>query len=118
MEKTTVLVKFPGQDLCYTQVPTDRIRDVHLSIAGLQSAEVEVLSLYRGFYYILMDRDRLKKKLPANMTAYLVDAVGNTAAVDVTGVFVICKLPKGLIHPMADMTPQDAREVLKLLKKG
>ena len=52
------------------------------------------------------------------MTAYLVDAVGNTAAVDVTGVFVICKLPKGLMHPMADMTPQDAREVLKLLKKG
>lgn len=116
MEKTTVLVKFPGQALCYMKVPTERIEEIHESIAGLQSAEVDIFSLYRGFYYILMDKNRGRKNLPANMTAYLVDAAGETGMVDITGVFVICKLPKGLMHPMADMTPQDTEQVIKLLQ--
>lgn len=116
MTKTTVLVKFPGQPLCYMQVPTGRIEEIHESIAGLQSTEVDIFSLYRGFYYILMDGNRGKKKLPPNMTAYLVDPRGDTGMVDITGVFVICKLPKGLMYPMADMTPQDTEQVIKLLK--
>lgn len=115
MAKTTVLVKFPGQPLCYMQLPTDRIEEIHESVAGLQATEVDTFSLYRGFYYILMDGNRNQKKLPFNMTAYLVDADGATAAVDVTGVFVVCKLPRGLTQPMADMTPQDTEQVVKLL---
>ncbi|KAF5068734.1 hypothetical protein [Oscillibacter ruminantium] len=117
MAKTTVLVKFPGQALCYTQVPTDRIEEIHKSIAGLQSAEVDVFSLYRNFYYILLDRDRMKKRLPSNMTAFLVDGAGESTMMDIAGVFVICKLPKGTMHPLSDMTPQDVEQVLKLLKK-
>ena len=116
MAKTTVLVKFPGQSLCYMKVPTDRIEEIYESIAGLQSTEVDMFSLYRGFYYILMDKNRGRKKLPANMTAYLVDSVGEMDTVDITGVFVICKLPKGLLHPMADMTPEDTEQVIKLLQ--
>lgn len=116
-EKTTVLVKLPGQPISYMKVPTTHIRDVHQSIPGLQSAEVDIFSLYRGFYYIIMDKDRMKKRLPANMTAYLVDSVGRTNAVDVQGTFVICKLPRGLTGPMGDMTPQDTQEVAKLLQK-
>ena len=42
MAKTTVLVKFPGQALCYMKVPTDRIEEIYESIAGLQSAEVDM----------------------------------------------------------------------------
>lgn len=34
MAKTTVLVKFPGQALCYTQVPTDRIEEIHMHLIG------------------------------------------------------------------------------------
>ena len=116
MVKTTVLVKFPGQPLCYMQVPTDRIEEIYESIAGLQSAEVQTLSLYRGFYYILMDGNRGKKKLPFNMTAYLVDSAGEVCPVDITGVFVICKLPEGLTRPMADITPEDTEQVVKLLR--
>lgn len=116
MAKTTVLVKFPGQALCYMKVPTDRIEEIYESIAGLQSTEVDMFSLYRGFYYILMDKNRDRKNLPANMTAYLVDSVGGMGTVDITGVFVICKLPKGLMYPMADMTPEDTEQVIKLLQ--
>lgn len=116
MAKVTVIVKFPGQPLCYMQVPTDRIEKIYSSIAGLQSTEVNTFSLYRGFYYILVDGNRDKKKLPPNMTAYLVDARGQTSVLDITGVFVICKLPTGLTGPMADMTPQDAEQVAKLLR--
>lgn len=117
MAKTTVLVKFPGQALCYTQVPTDRIEAICKSIAGLQSTEVDVFSLYRNFYYILLDRNRTKKRLPSNMTAFLVDAAGESTMLDMAGVFVICKLPKGIMHPIADMTPQDVEQVIKLLQK-
>ncbi len=92
MAKVTVIVKFPGQPLCYMQVPTDRIEKIYSSIAGD------------------------KKKLPPNMTAYLVDARGQTSVLDITGVFVICKLPNGLTGPMADMTPQDAEQVAKRLQ--
>ncbi len=116
MGKITVLVKFPGQSLCYMQVPTDRIEKIYSSIAGLQSTEVNTFSLYRGFYYILLDGNREKKKLPSNMTAYLVNAQGDTSVLDIKGVFVICKLPTGLTGPMADMTPQDAEQVVKLLR--
>ena len=116
MAKTTILVKFPGQPLCYMQVPTDRIEEIHGSVAGLQSTEVHTFSLYRGFYYILMDGNRGKKKLPFNMTAYLVDPGGEICLVDITGVFAICKLPGGLTCPMSDMTPEDAEQVVKLLR--
>jgi hypothetical protein len=98
------------------KIPTDRIEEIHESIAGLQSTEVDMFSLYRGFYYILMDKNRDRKRLPANMTAFLVDSSGKTDIVDIAGVFVICKLPKGLMHPMADMTPQDTEQVVKLLQ--
>lgn len=116
MTKITVLVKFPGQPLCYMQVPTDRIEKIYSSIAGLQSTEVNTFSLYRGFYYILLDGNREKKKLPPNMTAYLVNPQGDTSVLDIRGVFVICKLPTGLTGPMTDMTPQDAEQVVKLLR--
>lgn len=116
-EKTTVLVKLPGQPLAYMNVPTTHIRDVHQSIPGFQSSEVDIFSLYRGFYYIIMDKDRVKKRLPANMTAYLVDTAGRTNVVDVQGTFAICKLPHGLTGPMGSMTPQDTQEVIKLLQK-
>ena len=50
------------------------------------------------------------------MTAFLVDGAGESTMMDIAGVFVICKLPKGTMHPLSDMTPQDVEQVLKLLK--
>lgn len=117
MPKTTVLVKFPGQSPCFMEVPTNRIERISESIAGLQRANVEMCSLYRGFYFILMDKNRKKLDLPHNVTAYLMDKTGETTVVDVSGTLVICKLPKGLMNPLSDMTQADAEQVVKLLRQ-
>lgn len=116
MAKTTILVKYPGQPLCYMDVPTDKIDNISKSISGLHRADIEFFSLYGNFYYILMDRNRNKRHLPFNMTVFFMDSLGGTDSMDVCGPFVICKLPKGLLNPLSSITQGDAVEIQKLLQ--
>lgn len=117
MAQTTILVKFPGQPLCYMDVPTDQINHISRNISGLQNTDVDFFSLYGNFYYIIMSRDQNKNKLPFNITVFFADSEGITGSTEVHGTFVICKLPKGLTQPLSNMTVGDATEVVKLLKK-
>lgn len=117
MAKSTILVKFPNQPLSYMEIPTDSISEVAESISGLRYATVDILSLYGGFYYVIMDRERNQKRLPYNMTIFFVEKSGAGAPMEVNGPFAICKLPKGLMSKLGNMTPGDVEQVQKLLKK-
>lgn len=117
MAKSTILVKFPNQPLSYMEIPTDSVSEVAESISGLRYATVDILSLYGGFYYVIMDRERNQKRLPYNMTIFFVEKSGAAAPMEVSGPFAICKLPKGLMSKLGNMTPGDVEQVQKLLKK-